>query len=70
MNTFYRSYLLRLWLEQSDPPTWRAMLESPVSGERQSFSSLEKLYLYLEQETQQLQTSKNTVREPNRRKHL
>lgn len=53
--TIYSSYLLRLWLEPGDAGQWRAMLESPLGGERQGFASLEALFAYLEQETRRLQ---------------
>jgi len=53
--TIYSSYLLRLWLEPGDSGQWRAMLESPLGGERQGFASLEALFAFLEQETQRLQ---------------
>ena len=55
MSAPYRSYLLRLWLEPNDPPVWRAILESPANGERHGFASLESLFAFLEQETEQLE---------------
>ncbi len=55
MNAPYRSYLLRLWLEPNDLPVWRAILESPANGERHGFASLESLFTFLEQETEQLE---------------
>ena len=56
MNTTpYRSYLLRLWLEPNDPPEWRAMLESPSSGERHGFASPKALFDFLQQETERLE---------------
>jgi hypothetical protein len=54
MTSDYRSYLLRLWLESNDPPTWRAILESPVNGERHGFSDLPALFKFIEQDAQQL----------------
>jgi hypothetical protein len=72
-TTPYRSYLLRLWLEPNDPPQWRAMLESPVSGERHGFGSLEALFAFLEQETGQLESKSNLTQSHSeaetRRKH-
>jgi len=55
MRASYRSYLLRLWLEQNDPPVWRAMLESPVDGERHGFPSLQALFAFLEKEAGRLE---------------
>lgn len=44
----YHAYLLRLWRAQSQGQTqWRASLESPHTGERQSFASLEQLFAFL-----------------------
>jgi hypothetical protein len=54
MASEYRSYLLRLWLESNDPPAWRAILESPVNGERHGFSDLQGLYNFIEQDTRKL----------------
>jgi len=54
MSSPYRSYLLRLWQEPGDFPTWRAMLESPANGERHGFAGLESLFVFLEQETRRL----------------
>jgi hypothetical protein len=58
MSAAYRSYLLRLWLEPNDPPAWRAILESPINGERHGFSNLDDLFAFLEQETGQLEREK------------
>jgi len=44
----YFAYMLRLWRSESqDRQQWRASLESPHTGERQVFSSLEQLYAFL-----------------------
>jgi hypothetical protein len=54
MTSEYHSYLLRLWLESNDPPAWRAILESPVNGERYGFSDLQELFKFIEQDARQL----------------
>lgn len=59
-TTPYRSYLLRLWLEPNDPPEWRAMLESPSTGERHGFASLQALFAFVEQETERLEAENGT----------
>lgn len=59
-TTPYRSYLLRLWLEPNDPPEWRAMLESPSSGERHGFANLKAMFVFLEQETERLEGETST----------
>jgi len=44
----YLSYLLRLWQTSDDgKQIWRASLESPGSGERRGFASLEDLFKFL-----------------------
>jgi hypothetical protein len=44
----YHAYLLRLWRAQiQGQRQWRASLESPHTGERQSFTNLEQLFAFL-----------------------
>jgi hypothetical protein len=52
MTVTYHSYLLRMWLESSDPPVWRAILVSPISGEQHGFASLQTLFAFLKQEAE------------------
>jgi hypothetical protein len=48
----YLSYLLRLWqVEDGGELVWRALLETPGSGERRGFASLEKLFEFIQAET-------------------
>ncbi|MBL7183254.1 MAG: hypothetical protein ISS50_02265 [Anaerolineae bacterium] len=55
----YLSYLLRLWRVRGDEgahqsaekPIWRASLESPFTGERMGFASLDALFAFLRQQT-------------------
>lgn len=48
----YISYLLRVWRAQGEGETvWRASLESPHTGERKGFASLNKLFAFLRQQT-------------------
>jgi hypothetical protein len=50
-SNVYHAYLLRLWRAQSQGQTqWRASLESPHTGERQSFASLEHCLAYLREQ--------------------
>lgn len=43
-----QSYILRLWrVDQSKPGDWRASLEIPGTGKRIGFASLEQLFAYL-----------------------
>jgi len=46
----YRSYLLRLWMDDSNGnQVWRISLENPFSGERRGFASLKDLCAYLKE---------------------
>lgn len=48
----YQSYLLRLWPTGDEGQTeWRASLDSPGTGERIGFASLEELFDFLRQQT-------------------
>lgn len=48
-KTHYLSYLLRLWMvKAADGNQWRALLESPLTGERIGFPNMEALFTYLE----------------------
>ena len=48
----YRAYLLRLWqVMHAGELVWRASLEDPRTGERLGFSSLERLIVFLKDET-------------------
>lgn len=53
--TNYQAYLLRLWrtnVNASGPPIWRASLEEPHTGERLGFATLEQLFTYLMERTE------------------
>lgn len=51
-RTNYQSYLLRMWqTTDGDQVIWRASLDSPGTGERLSFASLEALFAFLEVQT-------------------
>jgi len=46
----YQAYLLRLWRARYKGKwQWRASLESPHTGERQAFASLEQLFTFLDE---------------------
>ncbi len=48
----YLAYMVRLWqVGSEDGPAWRVALESPHTGERQVFVSLEALFAFLRAET-------------------
>jgi hypothetical protein len=48
----YVSYLLRMWRSSDEEDAvWRASLESPHTGERKGFASLENLFDFLREQT-------------------
>jgi hypothetical protein len=48
----YMAYMLRLWRANTGAqPVWRASLESPHTGERLGFASLEALFVFLVEKT-------------------
>jgi hypothetical protein len=48
----YLAYMLRLWQVGGEGElAWRASLESPHTGERHGFASLEALFAFLEEKT-------------------
>ena len=47
----YESYLLRLWrASDGEDAVWRASLESPHTGEREGFASLDEMFDFLQQQ--------------------
>jgi hypothetical protein len=47
----YLSYLLRLWRTgETEDAAWRASLESPSTGQRWGFGSLEDLHAFLKRQ--------------------
>jgi hypothetical protein len=50
-NRAYLAYLLRLWQAKAEEETtWRASLESSLTGQRQGFASLDELFEFLRRE--------------------
>lgn len=48
----YFSYLLRLWRARGrGTPAWRASLQSPQTGDRVSFATLDDLFAFLREQT-------------------
>jgi hypothetical protein len=47
----YLAYMLRLWQASSKEMVWRASLESPHTGERHGFASLDDLISFLRRQT-------------------
>lgn len=50
----YQAYMLRIWQDLNEPSSvWRASLESPHTGKRHGFTSLEALFDFLRQRADQ-----------------
>ena len=47
----YLSYLLRLWRMKGGAAAWRGSIESPHTGERWGFGSLDELFAFLREQT-------------------
>lgn len=45
----YFSFLLRIWVEETNGKRWRFSLEDSDSGRRKGFASLDKLIAFLAQ---------------------
>jgi hypothetical protein len=43
----YCSFLLRIWIEETDGRQWRFSLEDTRTGKRRGFSNLMKLVIYI-----------------------
>lgn len=62
----YQAYLLRLWQSSADgrgSVAWSASLEDPHTGERIGFATLDHLFAYLLQQTEQ--SSHSSFSNPN-----
>jgi len=58
----YQAYLLRLWRVQQGPGfVWRVSLESPHTGERQSFVSLDALFAFLREKAESAERDSATA---------
>ena len=47
----YLSYLLRLWRMEGSTDAWRGSVESPQTGERLGFGSMDELFAFLCEQT-------------------
>lgn len=64
----YRSYLLRVWSTGAEEgePLWHASLESPQTGERLGFASLDRLFAFLSDQTAMLSDASRPMQDENR----
>ena len=49
----YLAFMLRLWQTGEDTMAWRASLENAHTGAHQGFASLDALFVFLEEKTDQ-----------------
>ncbi len=57
-SSAYRAYLLRFWLEDSEPKGqlfWRFSLESPGDGQTDGFASLDALLVFIHAQIDQME---------------
>lgn len=47
----HHSFILTLWLETAEPPTWRLSLEDPHTAVRRGFKEMQELVQFLEART-------------------
>jgi len=65
-KTDYRSFLLRIWIEQTNGNKWRFSLEDANTGKRKGFATLEKLIVYLEEFTNEVPDFSEEMNEPKK----
>jgi hypothetical protein len=46
-QSYYQSYLLRLWWVKEGEEGWRASLESAQTGERRGFATVDAMFEYI-----------------------
>ena len=60
----YHSFLLRIWIEQTNGNKWRFSLEDTRTGKRKGFASINKLKAYLDEITSEAQDFSKDTNEP------
>lgn len=60
-STTYQSYLVRLWRSAEDAP-WRATARHVLTGEEWHFEDMERLFLFLYQQTSGSDETESTLR--------
>ena len=69
----YLAYLLRLWRMEGSAGAWRGSVESPQTGERLGFGSLDELFAYLREQTGTMpgtEEAKSSVGQTKGKHHL
>ena len=58
----YRSYLLRLWHESgAELAPWRIVLVNPRTGERQAFTEVEQLTMFLNEQIHEIESQQGKI---------
>jgi hypothetical protein len=58
-QTRYRSYFLRLWRESGAETTpWRLVMVDPYTGERQAFTEVEQLTIFIKDQIRELESQR------------
>ncbi len=60
----YRSFMLRIWIEQTDGNKWRFSLEDTQTGKRKGFANINQLKAYLDEITSEVQNFSKDMNEP------
>jgi hypothetical protein len=60
----YRSFMLRIWIEQTNGEKWRFSLEDTRTGKRKGFASINKLKAYLNEITKEVADFSKDTNEP------
>ncbi len=58
----YRSYFLRMWQEvETGLATWRIVLVNPSTGERQAFTEVEQLAIFLTAQIHEYESQQDNI---------
>ena len=60
----YRSFMLRIWIEQTNGEKWRFSLEDTRTGKRKGFASINQLKAYLDEITSEVPDFSKGTNEP------
>ena len=60
----YRSFMLRIWIEQTNGEKWRFSLEDSQTGKRKGFANINQLKSYLDEITSEAPDFSKDMNEP------
>lgn len=61
-----RSFMLRIWIEQTNGEKWRFSLEDTHTGKRKGFASINQLKAYLDEITSEVPDFSKGTNEPKK----